>query len=425
MSILEITLDEMLCARERRAEKQRRLTNEFGLPQLCFTMNIAGEVKDSPLIRLAFDDGMRSIAALPFAHRCERREMHITGPEAYFVFDGDAEQIKHAAVEIEQRSPVARLFDMDVIGADGRKLERQIPRSCLICGQIAAVCARSRAHGLESVKNAQQALLSDFAAEYYAQLARNALTLEVCTTPKPGLVDRRNCGAHKDMNMDMFLRSIDVLGGFFNDSILLGLRNKNVADIMRRLRILGIEAQTRMLYATGGVNTHRGAIYCMGLFLCAEAMCLVNDGLSAAETVTALVKSDLTVDDLNTNGAKACAAYGVSGARGEAALGFPSARRAAQILRGYMQGHDELMASALTLPHIMAELTDTNLLHRGGMDGLRFVQRQAKRICALPEERRLSELEALDDACIEKNLSPGGSADVLALALLMVLAGCD
>lgn len=109
-----------------------------------------------------------------------------------------------------------------------------------------------------------------------------------------------------------------------------------------------------------------------------------------------------------------------AGARGEAAEGFPAAREAMRIYQAFLrEGKSENDALALTLPHIIAVLTDTNLLHRGGPEGLRFAQQKAKEVLALPEEKRMQALSQLDAEFIRRNLSPGGSADMLGLAVLM------
>ena len=134
MNISKITLDEMLSARERRAEKQRALTEQFARPVVCFTMNIAGEVKRTPLIELAFLEGMHRIAAAmpPALFREVWREN--TGCEAFFVFGADAGEMKRRAVAIEEADALARLFDIDVIGTDGEKLSRGAERRCIVCG---------------------------------------------------------------------------------------------------------------------------------------------------------------------------------------------------------------------------------------------------------------------------------------------------
>ena len=168
-----------------------------------------------------------------------------------------------------------------------------------------------------------------------------------------------------------------------------------------------------MRSATGGVNTHKGAVYCFGLLLAAIGSRLIRGG-DVFETAAALAWAGIPPAE-DTHGSQAKFLYGASGARGEALAGFPHARQA----QAFMHSHG-VHGALLTL---LAEVEDTNLLHRGGRDGLRFVQEEAGRILSAHETAWPALLERLDDACIARNLSPGGSADLLALALLLEWAG--
>ena len=164
-----------------------------------------------------------------------------------------------------------------------------------------------------------------------------------------------------------------------------------------------------MLEATGGVNTHKGAVYAFGLVLAAAGSRLVRGGdLFEAAAALAAAGGPPRGD---THGGLARVRYGAGGARGEALAGFPHARRAWEALS--RQG---AYAALLTL---LAEVEDTNLLHRGGAEGLAFVREQAAEILVGPEADYAARLEELDGACIARGLSPGGSADLLALALFL------
>ena len=190
----EVTLQEVLDARDRRAEEQRRLLALHGRPLLSFTMNIPGPVKDSPLIRRGFDEGLRLLdAALDGAGiaRLSRKEIRaVTGCELLCALDAPAEQVKALCLRIEDGSPMGRLFDMDVIGPDGRKLARGEERRCLVCGAAGRGCASRRLHSLEELSAAVTGLLREGLlaadADRVDALATRALLDEVDTTPKPG-----------------------------------------------------------------------------------------------------------------------------------------------------------------------------------------------------------------------------------------------
>jgi len=403
-----ITLQQILDAREYRHNVQERLLSKFRRPVLSFTMNIAGEIKQTPLIELAFDDGIQSISNLlgtPLQRLILRRP---TGCEAFFVYEKTAEEIKQSCIEIESESPVGRLFDMDVIDIDGHKLSRPNPRSCIVCGGPVAPCSRSRAHGLETIKACTNQILLEFAAERFAFLAVDALKEEVSFTPKPGLVDLRNQGAHKDMDAALFGRSADSLHSCFTEFFLLGAEEK---DCMPKLQKAGLAAEATMLQTTCGVNTHKGSIYAFGLILAALGNYYIcgNDILLHASR---LAKS-AAVSDQKTHGRDVFQKYGVRGAREEAEAGFPSAKIAYQFLQ---QSDGDILSALL---HLIAECPDTNLLYRGGVKGLRYAQSWAKFVLALPAFLRPWFARHMDNAFIRKNLSPGGCADLLALALFL------
>ena len=257
------------------------------------------------------------------------------------------------------------------------------------------------------MQEAAQALLEDFAAQRLAELAVQALLEEVDQTPKPGLVDRNNRGAHQDMDRDLFHRSARSLLPYFRRAVTLGLER---ADCMGPLQAAGLAAERVMLAETGGVNTHRGAVYAFGLILAAMGSRLARGG-DVFAGAAALAESGLP-PAAGSHGQRARQRYGAPGARGEALAGFPHARHAWAAL-ARPGGRD---AALLTL---LAEVEDTNLLHRGGPEGLALVQSRARSILAGSPPAYGEGLLDLDRACIARNLSPGGSADLLALALFL------
>ena len=266
------------------------------------------------------------------------------------------------------------------------------------------VCSRSRAHGLDAIVGRTHEILADFAAGHLAGLAAKALTEEVRLTPKPGLVDERNNGAHNDMNLPLFLRSIDALTPWFRRITALSLSGADAAA----LQAAGLEAEAAMFRATGGVNTHKGALFSFSVLLAALGRCLAEGGDVFAHA--AALAAELTPPQ-DTHGAAVAAHHQVGGARSEALAGFPTARKAAALL----QTHDPLTA----LLWLMAHTEDTNLYHRGGAEGAAFVKAQAAAILAAPPKQRTTLTQALDDALIDRWLSPGGSADLLAMALFL------
>ena len=274
---MEVTLMEMLEAREKRAERQRSLLAAWGRTMICFTMNIAGPVKNNDLIRRGYALGKKRLvrqlmaAGIAIVHFEEVQEK--TGNEAFFLLDAAPLRVKEVTVAIEDHGPVGRLFDMDVLCPDGRKVDRQelglSGRKCLICGGPAQVCARSRTHTVAALQEKTWEILrktlDDADAADAARLATQALLYEAATTPKPGLVDRRNSGSHRDMDFFTFQASAPALYPFFFRCVKIGREGLDARETFQRLRSPGKLAEGEMLHATGGVNTHKGAIFSMGI----------------------------------------------------------------------------------------------------------------------------------------------------------------
>ena len=429
----KVIVEDMLAARDRRVDIQNRMLEEGGsdCSLACLTMNIAGEIKRTPMTKMLFDRGISEFEQAGFEVIDHMLIDEFTGSEAFWLVKENGAEVKKYLEDVEDSFPAARLFDFDVLTPDGVKLSRAKSRKCLICDKPAAECARSRAHGLDTIKAATQALLRDFCAEALAEEAHDALLAEVYSTPKPGLVDLANNGAHKDMDVELFEKSADALTQYFYDAATLGMRGCSMAELRER----GLVAEQEMYAATSGVNTHKGMIYSMGLLLAGMGMALtdgssVNNnslrqeaiknaaGLASEDAERMLARARSNPD---TNGAAVLRDYGALGATGHAASGFPGAVFTTARLEYYIK-EEKLPggeAGALALCDSMASLEDTNLLHRGGAEGLAFTKEKASTISGLPISDRIDALTELDNEMIERNLSPGGSADMLALAFLL------
>lgn len=302
----------------------------------------------------------------------------------------------------------------------------------------------------------------DRVSTYVAECALEALLLEVAATPKPGLVDRRNNGAHRDMNFYTFIRSALSLRPHFALMVQAGqdLAKKPPQELFNYVRILGLAAEKDMFAATNNINTHKGALFALGL-LCAsagQACCRSADrsgwqpaalGQFVAQMSQGLCQRELA--DLNTLAAQATNAtqatgavsltnaepdikvrptaalthgqrmylqYGACGARGQAESGF------AQVIEKYLPylrdlkkqqlDQDEILVRTLLL--IGADLDDTNILNRVGATKAAW----AKEACAALHEHYTHEAACqLDDLFIKERISPGGSADLLSVTIFL------
>lgn len=249
------------------------------------------------------------------------------------------------------------------------------------------------------------------------------------TFPKPGLVSPVDSGSHDDMDAETLRRSAAALRPFFADLAEAGAQEAAMAD----LRAIGIRAEAAMMLATGGINAHRGAIFSLGL-ICAAAGAIGGSFVSGeccAETVGARWGAEIAQVPASpvSHGGRAVRRYGVGGASAEAAAGFPTIRAVglpALRLGRVRAPNDPEAARVDCFFALLAVLDDTNLLHRGGADGLAAARAQAAAFreaggVAAPGWR--DRATAVHHAFVAARLSPGGCADLLAATLLLDALG--
>ena len=412
---MEISVMDILAARDERAATQKRLLERFGKPLICFTMNIAGPVKYSPAILQGYQLGKRLLNARVRPLHFQER-IGPTGCEGFLVVDMAAEALKAICVAIEDSQPVCRLFDMDVLDSRGRKLSREalgLPgRTCLLCHKPAPQCASTRAHSVAQLQAETARLLAqaDHAA-FLASLAYQALVQEVRTTPKPGLVDEEGSGSHKDMDLALFLKSAAALCAYFYEAA----RCEDFATLRKK----GIAAEKAMLSATGGVNTHKGAIFTMGLLCCAAGKGNADILRECARMTRGIVEADLgglTEETAQTAGQRLYVKHRITGIRGQAEKGFPALRYVGLpvLKNGLAAGLTLNEAGCAALLHILCAVEDTNLIARSDPDTARQITGQVAALLEDTPYPTRQVLEALDKQFTEKNLSIGGSADLLA-----------
>ena len=356
--------------------------------------------------------------------------------------------------------------------------------------------------GTDRNASARDALL-----EHVGWRVRNALLGEVYATPKPGLVDRRDTGAHRDMNYETFLASTEAITPYMVRMFVEGMDATAAGhapeEVFRMIRGTGLEAERAMYAATDGVNTHKGMIFTMGIVLAAAGILYARadktsvllvgkesqpgddvtpEALASADVQpmpgTTIIAGQITVDAIldmarqmtarsmaedfrkmlghppKTHGERLFQTYGERGIRGQAMEGFPILRDTAvpwlrrfqnictdaelqhdisaqaTLRRGLLQDtgsmhaeHFENAVHVSTLIAIMSVLNDTNVFIRSSYEDMCWLQAESSTILsmgAMFTEEGVQAIEALNTACIEKNISPGGAADILAVAILLL-----
>lgn len=263
-------------------------------------------------------------------------------------------------------------------------------------------------------------------AEWLARTATQCLIDEARLSPKPGLVDSRGNGAHHDLTLALMERSAHSLTPTFQALALQSwLRPADIA-LRQTVGRLGRVGEQAMMAATGGVNTHRGAIWALGLLVSAVAMLggEANAPVIAATAATLAKLPDNAAPKVFSKGLRATHRYRVPGAREEAQQGFPHILQHAlpQLRLSRRNGGSESHARIDALMAIMTSLTDTCVLSRVGMEGLETMQRGARAVLSAGGSATLEgqlALGILDRQMLTLNASPGGAADLLAATLFL------
>jgi triphosphoribosyl-dephospho-CoA synthase len=258
-----------------------------------------------------------------------------------------------------------------------------------------------------------------------ASLAKDALIAEAELTPKPGLVDQRGSGTHTDLSLEIMRRSAKTIEPFFARMAAVATDSPIDGTLRAVLGTIGREAETAMFKATNGSNSHKGAIWILGLLVAGTSSQVDAKPTRVAERASQIARlPDRACIQPVSHGDAMRVRYGATGARGEACAGFPHVIHVGlpglAAARAYGLTEEESRLHALL--HIIASLDDTCVLYRGGAEGLQFVKKGARRVleaggpgCAAGEEA----FSRFDRELSVKRISPGGSADLLAATLFL------
>ena len=269
--------------------------------------------------------------------------------------------------------------------------------------------------------------------ERSAALARQvlqALLDEVTLTPKPGLVDLRSRGAHADLNWALMCHSACVLQPVFAAMAQAAWESDDDDGLRQRIGSIGRDGEALMLAATDGVNTHRGAIWALGLLVTAAAQQVARGASLAPQAVAARAGALARLHDRSApvatgnKGELACLQYQVDGARGQARAGFPLVTCAGlpALHASRARGDNETTARLNALLAIISQLDDTCVLSRGGEAALLALQAGAARVLAAGGAATAAgsqALLALEAVALARGVSPGGAADLLAATLFL------
>ncbi len=270
------------------------------------------------------------------------------------------------------------------------------------------------------------------------KIIENALIQEVLTTPKPGLVDLHDNGAHTDMNPDLFIRSAKTIAPYLREMCEIGYKKEETPkQIFRWIQKIGVQAEKAMFEETDGVNTHKGAIYNLGILSAAAGICyrqkhqfILADILELSREMTE--KSiqeffkELDRREPRTHGEYLYKTYGEKGIRAQVEAGFPviSEHSYPAMCKCIEQGMEQNAMQVHVLLEIISVLSDTNVLSRshGDYSAAEWMKQEAGAVLSdggMLTEKGRNHLEKWNEECIERNLSPGGAADILAATIFL------
>ncbi len=452
-------MEEILNGREeRRKAKNEFITNfnsEAAISFLTVTINRPGSNKNSSFVKDLFSEALRMVSLIlpPAGLKILKTKVinNQAGPAGLLAIRSAANQVKKLCIQIEQNHFAGRLFDLDVSTGEKIISRTQLgfpPRKCFLCDQAARKCRREGKHTKEEIENwisnqranfyQAQHRRENLFAERIEEIIYWAIREEVKATPKPGLVDRENCGSHSDMNFSTFEQSSRAIKGYFSQFVKTGMDlGLTAAEILPELRKLGRKAERDMLQATGGVNTQKGIIFCLGLLAAAVGHFykLPKSNFTAdlpsslanivAEWTAGITDRELKENELGeelTNGQRVYKKYGVTGARGEVETGFSHVLNYGLPVfkKARAAGRSRNFSSVQALVSIMGQLNDTNILSRSNLEVLQQVKQLARQVIdaggvdSKPGNRKLNKLI---DYVEKKEVSPGGAADLLAITL--------
>ncbi|WP_315284684.1 triphosphoribosyl-dephospho-CoA synthase CitG [Fusobacterium hwasookii] len=269
-----------------------------------------------------------------------------------------------------------------------------------------------------------------------AKLATKALLYEVSISPKAGLVSRLSNGSHKDMNFYTFIDSALSLNNYFSECFVYGQENDFYSpSFFKNLRDLGKKAEREMYQATDGINTHKGTIFSMGIIISVLASYLKEADKIDLKVLSKKIKNMCSplleelenINNFSTYGEKAFKNYHLTGARGLALSGYDIALLdGINKLKEFTKILDFETSCILLLLYYISILDDTNIVNRADFETLKEIQILCKNLYeenskSLSKEKIRNEMSKLNDIFIEKNISAGGSADLLILTIFVYI----
>lgn len=344
--------------------------------------------------------------------------------------------LKQICEAFEESHPLGRFIDVDLNDEQGDTVSSGKSKNCFFCNEQPAIeCRRENAHNPKQLRSFMFSKMAEYCQQQrevkitkrLSSLGLNALLCEISLTPKPGLVDKFSNGSHADMNYQTFIDSSSAISPWFGELAREGFafHDSDLTKALPILRNLGLRMESDMYQSTGNINTQKGIIFLLGisLFACGK-LYSQNDqfNIEIFRDIIRAICKDLIKNELvqnsasgNSHGEQIFQKYGFSGARGEAESGLRTVFEFGlpQLEKIEVLNDDTLLKCFLA---IASNNTDTNILYRKNPDVLSVFQSLCKIALKNFNDKNYS---AVIDFCRNENISPGGSADLLAVTIFV------
>ncbi|PKQ60931.1 hypothetical protein BZG02_17435 [Labilibaculum filiforme] len=457
---MEKVVREILEAKDNRSKERQKLA-EKGDVSLSLTINIPGIPKSNDQINMFFLDCLSDLKRFLLSYRIiidEKREITLCDAAGDFYLvpilskEISAIKIKEIAEVYESEHSLGRLIDVDITDEKGNPISSEKAKICYFCKLHPAVfCMRMQTHKYEEMRKVIANDISYFLQEKrknrvckdLSAFALKAILHEVSLSPKPGLVDRFSNGSHSDMDFSTFLNSSAVLSVYFKEIAEFGYAysSENCKNALPKLRQIGLQMEEDMFMETCGVNTHKGAIFLLGFSLFVSANLISNQNFSYHSFVNQikelngnLVEKELgkkLYSNKKTHGEECFEKFGNKGKgiRGEIQAGLPCVfNYAIPVLSSHFDNmtiaSNELIKNGLlqALLLLIVHNNDSNILYRKGEKVLKELKDIAQQAFNLYETEYFSaKYQDLVYYCEENKISPGGSADLLAVTFFIYM----
>ncbi len=417
-------MSEILIFREKRAQHIEALMKEYKYKTIVILKTNVPGINKNPT-NMKFICNLYNI----FIHNLfpkkvikEDQVESLDGNYKYYVIAEEGNIVKERTVLLEEENKLGRLVDIDVYNqtAISRTDISCEMRKCLICDNYSHICARNQTHTEAAIFNKINKIIENYLEEYILVKVMKCIYAELELYPKFGLVSKHNSGSHKDMDFETFIRSTFAIKPYLREFISYGLKDLNDVE---KLREIGKQAEKAMFLETNNVNTQKGLIFILGIFLpVISKAILFNHNVDyvkkeikeVSKLIIGSYYQEIEKKENKTHGDLIYLNYSLKGIRGEALNGLELIFD----IPSYEDKEQENIPYEYLI-HLMSELDDTTIIHRSNLGTLHKVKKEMTDLVNNGGyTNNIKLIRKISDEYIEKNISPGGSSDMLVVKIL-------